>query len=97
MTQAIEAPGPDAGAFREAWESLAPGERASKGVYSVWKTLEGDLLISYRPDDLEDGEPDQAMPIPGQAVQLLMLATEGKLTPLQMIQQLPKLRHLFGG
>lgn len=93
--QAIENANPDP-SFREAWEAIAPGERASKGAYSVWKTHEGDLLISYRPEDLADGEPDQAMPIPGEAVALLILASEGKLTPMQLLQQLPKLRHLWG-
>lgn len=98
MTDTVETPEQsDPSGFREAWEALAFGERASKGVYSVWKTHGGDLLISYRPEDLEDDEPDQAMPIPGQAVELLMLAMEGKLTPMQLLQQLPKLRRLFGG
>lgn len=95
MTQAIDNSSNDQ-SFREAWESLAPGTRASKGVYSVWKTEEGDLLISYRPEDLADDEPDQVMPIPGQAIQLLTLASEGKLSPMQLLQQLPKLRGLWG-
>lgn len=95
MTQAIENSSPDQ-SFREAWEGIAPGSRASKGVYSVWKTLEGDLLISYRPEDLADDEPDQAMPIPGQAVQLLILASEGKLSPMELLTQLPKLRKMWG-
>lgn len=95
MTQAIENSSNDQ-SFREAWESLAPGTRASKGSYSVWKTLEGDLLISYRPEDLDENEPDMVMPIPGQAVQLLVLASEGKLSPMQLLQQLPKLRGMWG-
>lgn len=94
MTQAIENSSSDQ-SFREAWDSIEPGSRASKGVYSVWKTLEGDLLISYRPEDLADDEPDQAMPIPGQAINLLMLASEGKLSPMELLTQLPKIRKLW--
>jgi hypothetical protein len=95
MTQAIENSSPEQ-SFRQAWEAMAPGQRASKGVYSVWKTHEGDLLIAYRPEGLADDEPDQAMPVPRQAVELLILGSEGKLSPMELLTQLPKLRKLWG-
>jgi hypothetical protein len=95
MTQTT--PNPEAEqSFAQAWEELVPGERASKGVYSVYKTHEGELLISYRPDALAEDEPDQTLIIPDKLMKLIALASEGKLSPREMLSALMSLRGMGG-
>ena len=98
MTQIVPAPDADAEpTFAESWAALQPGERASKGVYSVYKSHEHALLISYRPDTLADDDPPQSLEIPPALMVLLVKASEGKLSPLEMLQALKSLRGGFGG
>jgi hypothetical protein len=64
--------------FAQLWEQIPAGQRSSKGVYSVYKTREGGLLISYRPETLEELDPDLHMEIPPKMMAMLIAATEGK-------------------
>lgn len=66
--------------FAAAWQAIEPGTRSSRGVYSVYKTRESGLLISYRPDTLETSEPDLHAEIPPQLMELMLSASEGKLS-----------------
>lgn len=99
MTQIVPASDADATepTFAESWAALQPGERAGKGVYSVYKTHEHSLLISYRPDTLEPGDADQVLEIPPALMVLLVKASEGKLSPMEMLGALKSLRGGFGG
>lgn len=61
--------------FADFWDSLEPGSRLSKGVYSVYKTPEGGLHIAYRRDgDTEDSH----LPVPAPMVAMMVAASEGK-------------------
>lgn len=61
--------------FAELWDSFEPGERVSRGVYSIYKTDEGGMHIAYRPEGAQE---DAHMPVPAMMMQLLISATEGK-------------------
>ena len=69
------APEPDAAALAEQWEAFAPGSRVAKGVYSIYKTPEGGMHLSYRPDEAEE---DQHLPLPPQLLQMMFSAATGK-------------------
>lgn len=99
MTQIVPASDADATepTFAESWAALQPGERASKGVYSVYKTHENSLLISYRPETLPDDAPPESLEIPPALMVLLVKASEGKLSPMEMLGALKSLRGGFGG
>lgn len=62
-------------AFAAAWAAVPAGERAGKGVYSLWKTDDGGMHLSFRPDG---DEGDSHLPIPGGLLQMLMAAADGK-------------------
>lgn len=76
------APAADDPGFREVWESLPAGSRASKGLYSVYKTPEGGLHIAFRPDGADK---DQHLEIPGKMMLMMIAASEGK-GPLGMLR-----------
>lgn len=77
--------------FAELWDSFEPGKRVSKGVYSIYKTPDGGMHISYRPEGA--GE-DAHMPIPAMMLQMMIAATEGK-GPLGRLKSVAMAR--FGG
>ena len=77
--------------FAQLWDSFEPGKRVSKGVYSIYKTDEGGMHISYRP---EGSEEDAHMPVPAMMLQMMIAATEGK-GPLGRMKAVAMAR--FGG
>jgi hypothetical protein len=80
----------------EAWEALQPGQRAAKGSYSVYKTHEHNLLISFRTEDAAEGDPDQHLEIPGKLIGLAGQLQQGRLSPMQMVGALRAMSG-FGG
>lgn len=96
MANALPTPADDEQSFAEAWESIPAGSRAHKGVYAAWKTEDGALLISYKPDHLGEGDEDLHFEIPAQIIQLMVLGSQGKLTPLQAMSALRNMRGLGG-
>lgn len=73
--------------FAEAWNSIKPGEKAGAGKYSVYRTHDDSLLISYRPDGTDE---DQHLEIPSKLMGLMIAASEGK-------GPLARMRALMGG
>lgn len=69
------------------WESHEPG-RVSNGVYSIYKTEEGGMHISYRPDGADE---DQHLPLPPMMITTLMAASEGR-GPMGMLRNLAMAR-----
>ena len=61
--------------FAQIWDTMAPGSRLSKGVYSIYKTPEGGLHIAYRPEGAEE---DSHLPVPPAMVAMMVAAAEGK-------------------
>lgn len=59
----------------EQWASYAPGARIAKGIFSIYKTPDGGMHISYR---REGDEEDSHLPVPGAMVAMMMAASEGK-------------------
>lgn len=59
----------------EMWDAHEPGTRVSKGVYSIYKTEDGGMHISYR---AEDADEDGHLPVPAMMLQMMFAATEGK-------------------
>ncbi len=78
---AEQTPADDIG-LAQAWASLESGARASRGIYSVYKTPEGGLHIAFRPEGLEE---DQHIEIPGRMMNMMISASEGK-GPLGMLR-----------
>lgn len=68
--------------FAEVWSALPSGERTSKGIYSVYKTIEDGLHIAFRPEGTDE---DQHLEIPGGMMKMLIAASEGK-GPLGMLR-----------
>lgn len=66
--------GPDV-TIADFWAAVEPGARMSKGVYSIYKTTEGGMHISYRPDGTET---DCHLPVPPALVAMMMSAAEGR-------------------
>lgn len=60
--------------FAQVWAEAKPG-RLSKGVYSVYKTEEGGLHVSFRPEGAEE---DSHLPVPPALLAVMTAATEGK-------------------
>jgi hypothetical protein len=77
--------------FGQLWEAFEPGQRVSKGIYSIYKTAEGGMHISYRPEGAEE---DQHLPIPAPMVAMMTAAAEGK-GPLGRLRAIASAR--FGG
>jgi hypothetical protein len=77
--------------FAGLWDALEPGQRASRGIYSIYKTGDGGMHISYRPEGMDE---DQHMPVPAMMMQMMIAATEGK-GPLGRLRALAQAR--FGG
>lgn len=82
---AAEEPDPT---FAELWDQIEPGARMSRGVYSVYKTAEGGMHLSYRPEGMDT---DQHMPIPAAMMAMMIAATEGK-GPLGRIRAMTSAR-----
>lgn len=61
--------------FADLWDGFGPGERVSKGRYSIYKTPDGGMMIAYRP---EGADADQHLPIPAPMVAMMVAASEGK-------------------
>jgi hypothetical protein len=74
----------DPATFGDLWETLEPGSRLSKGVYSIYKTAAGGLHIAYRRDG---DEHDSHLPVPPAMVAMMIAASEGK-GPLGRIRAL---------
>jgi hypothetical protein len=63
---------------------LAGPEIIHKGVYTLYKKPDGTLRIQYRRSDKEE---DDFFELPGPMVALAQAASEGKLSPAQMMKQ----------
>lgn len=77
--------------FAQLWDDIEPGARMSKGVYSIYKTTEGGMHISYRPEGTEE---DQHLPVPPALMSMMIAASEGK-GPLGRLRAMTSAR--FGG
>lgn len=82
MATAGEMQTTDDPSFAEVWDALQSGQRASKGIYSVYKTPDAGLHIAFRPDGTEE---DQHLEIPAAMMKMLIAASEGK-GPLGMLR-----------
>lgn len=60
-----------------------------QGRYRLYKKPDGGLHLVYQRDDKD--EPDH-FELPAMMLNLAQLAGEGKLTPMQMLHELTKLR-----
>ncbi len=75
-TKAADPPPGDAEmTLSQLWDSQEPGSRVSKGIYSIYKTQDGGMHVSYRPEGTED---DMHLPIPAMLMQMMLAASEGK-------------------
>jgi hypothetical protein len=61
--------------FAQIWDSIEPGSRMSRGVYSIYKTEEGGMHIAYRPEGAEE---DCHLPVPPPLMGMMIAASEGK-------------------
>jgi hypothetical protein len=77
--------------FAQLWDSFEPGARVSRGIYSIYKTGDGGMHISYR---AEGAEEDAHLPVPAMMMQMMIAATEGK-GPLGRLKSIAMAR--FGG
>jgi hypothetical protein len=65
----------DTATLAEMWEKCEPGQRVSHGVYSIYKTQDGGMHVSYRADGTDE---DAHLPIPGPLMQMMLAGAEGK-------------------
>jgi len=61
-----------------------------QGRYRLYEKTDGTIRIQYRRDDKDT---DDFMEIPGAAVALAKAASEGTLTPIQMMGEVMKLMN----
>jgi hypothetical protein len=62
------------GALLELWEQAQEG-RVSKGLFSLYKTPDGGMLLAFR---VEGAEEDQHLPVPAAMLRMLLSAAAGK-------------------
>jgi hypothetical protein len=61
-----------------------------EGRYRLYEKPDGGLHLTYKRDDMDEL---QHMEIPGPLMSLAQRASEGKISPLDMMKELFKLRH----
>jgi hypothetical protein len=60
-----------------------------KGVYTLWEKPDGGMRIQYHRDDKEE---EDFVELPGAMVRMAKGMAEGKLSPLDMVKELMKMR-----
>jgi hypothetical protein len=63
-------------------------EVVHKGVYTLWQNPDGGLRIQYRRDDKEE---DDFFQLPGAMVRMAKAASEGAMSPIDMIREVGKM------
>lgn len=74
-------PGTGDATFAELWDALEPGTRASKGVYSIYKTTDGSMHLAFRK---EDDQEDSHVELPAAMLTMAFAAMAGKLSLTQL-------------